>query len=30
VPLPDPLVALVKKTWATGISAGGHAVWSEK
>jgi phosphate transport system substrate-binding protein len=30
VPLPAALVAQVKKTWTTGISAGGHAIWSEK
>jgi phosphate transport system substrate-binding protein len=30
VPLPAPLVAEVKKTWATGISANGHALWSDK
>jgi phosphate transport system substrate-binding protein len=30
VPLPGPLVTLVEKSWATGITAGGHPVWSEK
>jgi phosphate transport system substrate-binding protein len=30
VPLPPALVALVKKTWATAITANGHPVWSEK
>jgi phosphate transport system substrate-binding protein len=30
VPLPAPLVAQVKKTWATQITAGGKAVWSGK
>jgi phosphate transport system substrate-binding protein len=30
VPLPAPLIAQVKKTWATQITSGGHPVWSEK
>src|SRR5271170_3208172 len=30
VPLPASLIAQVKKTWATQISAGGKAVWSGK
>jgi phosphate transport system substrate-binding protein len=30
VPLPAPLVAQVKKTWASEITSGGHPVWSGK
>jgi phosphate transport system substrate-binding protein len=30
VPLPAPLIAQVKKTWATQITAGGHPVYSGK
>ncbi len=30
VPLPAPLIAQVKKTWSTEITAGGHPVWSGK
>jgi phosphate transport system substrate-binding protein len=30
VPLPAPLIAQVKKTWATQIMANGHAIWSGK
>jgi phosphate transport system substrate-binding protein len=28
VPLPEPLIAQVKKTWASEITSGGHPVWS--
>jgi phosphate transport system substrate-binding protein len=28
VPLPAPLIAQVKKTWASSISSGGHPVWT--
>jgi phosphate transport system substrate-binding protein len=28
VTLPEPLIAQVKKTWATEITSGGHPVWS--
>jgi len=30
VPLPAPLIAQVKKTWSTEITAGGHPVWTGK
>jgi phosphate transport system substrate-binding protein len=30
VPLPAPLIAQVKKTWAAEITAGGHPVWTGK
>jgi phosphate transport system substrate-binding protein len=30
VPLPSALVAQVKKTWSTQITAGGKAIWSGK
>jgi phosphate transport system substrate-binding protein len=30
VPLPAPLIAQVKKTWASEITSGGRPVWSEK
>ena len=30
VPLPPALVAQVKKTWVSSISANGHSIWSEK
>jgi phosphate transport system substrate-binding protein len=30
VPLPAPLIAQVKKTWASEIMSGGRPVWSEK
>src|SRR5271170_7197532 len=30
VPLPAPLIAQVKKTWASEIKSGGRPVWSEK
>jgi phosphate transport system substrate-binding protein len=30
VPLPAPLIAQVKKTWASEITSGGHPVWSGK
>jgi len=30
VPLPAPLIAQVKKTWSSDITAGGHPVWSGK
>ena len=30
VPLPAALIAQVKKTWATGITANGKPIWSEK
>jgi len=30
VPLPASLIAMVKKTWATQITSGGHPIWSGK
>ncbi len=30
VPLPAPLIAQVKKTWTSEITAGGHPIWSAK
>jgi phosphate transport system substrate-binding protein len=30
VPLPAPLIAQVKKTWASEITSGGHPIWSGK
>ncbi len=30
VPLPEPLIAQVKKTWVSEITSGGHPVWSGK
>src|SRR5271166_2876016 len=30
VPLPAALIAQVKKTWTSGITSNGHALWSEK
>jgi hypothetical protein len=30
VPLPPALIAQVEATWKTGITSGGHPVWSGK
>ena len=30
VPLPAPLIAQVKASWASAISSGGHPIWTEK